>query len=588
MVTGLYALASLNGAPIDRDDAARLGLDAEQTPGLMLRVEDAELQGRAVSMATGNGEILALLGHFDEPDELARALGRPREETPAGLALHALRRWDMEASAHMAGEWSLLHWNSARRELTLGVSATLRDTVAVAYDGARVAVAPQPFQLSRLAGVGRAFDPEGLPLSLALSAAGVHLRMQIQKDRTVLKNVRMLEPGTFRRFSGHGQICQAAPQRALPPAFTGSFEEAAASLEQTARQIMRRALARHDTVAILLSGGLDSSILAWLAAEERRAGQQIVCISSVAADGSNLRDERAHARCVADRLGLPIVFVTPPAEDNPYRPSLQTIEQFQAPPKSPRHYLYERLYEAASRAGADGLIDGVWGESSVTRFAQFRDLNTGLKAYKRHIRGWIDNKRLFRQASSLATDFPPLADGALKTLPPVFFGRRADMPWPKLYRSGEPLGWTHEMQFLSARTTTALVHTGLRKIYPYRDRGLTQLAAAMPAGFTFRDGLSRAFARAMLKDRLPDSIRLRTDRVPFSPDYVTRLQQFAPTIQERLAVFYEAGAGEWLDIAWLAEAARQAAGRKMSIPQQFQLQVTALAAEFFVGWGQMA
>ncbi|GAA0528246.1 asparagine synthetase B (glutamine-hydrolysing) [Rhizomicrobium palustre] len=589
MITGLYALASLDGAPLNEEDLAKLGLGpgpaTHQAPGLRLRIEDCELGGRAVSIAMEAGTVLALLGHLDEPDELAQALNMRHAAAQAELALQALRRWGPQAIAQMPGEWSLLCWNSDRRDLILGVSTQLRDPICFASDGRRVAVAPQPMTLSRLASVGRDWDREGL----ALTFSQVAPRRRLLREQTILKRVKRLDAGTMRRFSPAGETCTQAPSLTPDSDWSGSFDEAVAALEKIARRIMHQTLARHETVAIMLSGGLDSSTLAWLASEERRSGQKLVCITSAAAEGSDLRDERSYSRIVADHLGLPVVFVTPPPEDNPYRPSARCFAHYQAPSLSSRHYLYDRLFEAGADQGADAIIDGVWGETGLTRKVIFREFRAAWPEYKYWLRNLYQERVRLGEAWPQTAFAARLSEDALQNMPAALLDERPPMEWPLLYRRDQRLGLADQAVYLAARTRTAQAHTGLRRLFPYRHEPLMRLAAGMPAGFTHRGGYSRAMVRSLLKDRLPDSIRLRTNPVPFSPDYVRRLRNHAPSVLERLAVFRNAGADEWLDLDWLAKrVTRLAAGENISIREQSKIQITAMTAEFFVWWQQTA
>jgi asparagine synthase (glutamine-hydrolysing) len=113
--------------------------------------------------------------------------------------------------------------------------------------------------------------------------------------------------------------------------------------------------------------------------------------------------------------------------------------------------------------------------------------------------------------------------------------------------------------------------------------------ASYPAAFVTHGGLSRAPARALLHGRLPDTIALRQSKMAFSPTYDAMLQAHAAQAIERLADQRAAGAGEWLDLAWLERALRVAGqGVRLSTDAAFRLQCTAMAAEFFRWWRDTA
>ena len=166
--TGLYAIASLNGAPIGPDHLSVLGFDGQPAPrhlqaeGFALNVVDREEAGRAVHIVERDGMVLVLLGHLDEPADLAGALGMDPASSPAELALAALERFGADAPRRMLGEWSLLRWHGLARELTLLMSQACRDPLYFAIDHGRVAVSAEMRRLARLDWVGKALDPNGL------------------------------------------------------------------------------------------------------------------------------------------------------------------------------------------------------------------------------------------------------------------------------------------------------------------------------------------------------------------------------------------------------------------------------------------
>ena len=73
------------------------------------------------------------------------------------------------------------------------------------------------------------------------------------------------------------------------------------------------------------------------------------------------------------------------------------------------------------------------------------------------------------------------------------------------------------------------------------------------------DGLVRAPVRMMLKDRLPESIRMQPKGLGISPDYFARLQRHAPAQLDRIALMRQAGVDDWIDLDWLDTALRRVA-----------------------------
>ena len=88
----------------------------------------------------------------------------------------------------------------------------------------------------------------------------------------------------------------------------------------------------------------------------------------------------------------------------------------------------------------------------------------------------------------------------------------------------------------------------------------------------------------MLKGRVPDAVRLRTEGRPFSPDFVSRLKREAPGVRARLPLFREAGIGRVLDLASLETMlmSLQTTERASDYTLFYSVQGTTVLAEFLL------
>jgi asparagine synthase (glutamine-hydrolysing) len=550
---------------------------------LDVRLFDSSRERTDTGTADEGGLFVAFMGHLDDGPGLAEVLGLGPGTPAAMLVLSAIRRWDDGAFAQLRGEWTLLCFNREKRVLWLAASETLRDQLYFACRDGRVAVAPQAALLSRLPWTGREFDPIGMICSM-----GKWPFRKQREGRTFLRNVASVECGTAYRIDACGY---RRMQYATPPAFEpwhGSFDEAIAALEHETRQSVRRHLHRHETVAVMLSGGLDSSLMALLATEERRPGQRLFALSSVAPAGSGLGDEREFMKIVGDALDLPVVYISPQSGSEAYRPASRVFAAVEEPVVGQRHYLYDAFYAAASREGAAALLDGVFGELALTRIARQATLTGAFLA----LRG--DARRLLTD-----TVRPPVwpHHGMLVTLSSraneVLAGAFGTRPilLPKVHpqmRPGAPLGLP-ATYFKSGKALTSTWYPDVRQLYPYRDRKLLQLAARFPSRFTEAIGLPRSLARAILKDRLPDRIVMRSSKDVFSPDFHHRLTTQAAAARERLDLHRDNGAAEWLDLDWAdVELTALSNGGILRNEEWSRLQSTVIAAEFFTWWADQS
>jgi asparagine synthase (glutamine-hydrolysing) len=574
--SGLYGVVRLDGGPADIADCEALGLAPAPGAGAVVAGVDPVDPG-AVHTAAG-GDLCILLGYLDEPQELAARLGLPPEAGFAKLALAAHDRFGAEAPAFMLGEWSCLIWRAEERRLTLMTSRALRDPVLYTRHGESVAFAPCIHALSRLPWVSRDIDPEGFAALMA-----THRAIRSFNRRSLLRGVEALPPGSCLTLRVGGFELGRVGSRVIAPPFTGAFEDAVVEAESMLRRIMRQHLSRHGGLAVMVSGGLDSSTLAWLAATERVAGQRLTLLTSAAPEGSGLPDETSYARIVADHLGQPLTLVSPSPEARLFRPSRGHFLSRANPTHATWHHLYEAFFAATRAAGQPVLIDGSAGEYTLTSVYPLATPAYRLRAVLRRLRDRLDP----RQRSDRWPD-----DGFNVRLAPR---RLAKLP-PDLATTWRlPVAADHDFDPNSRwgyfpiekldRSPSESMIGEARTVWPFRDQRILQLFSGFPGRFSHYGGTTRAPARALLAGKLPDSIRLRRSGMPFCPDFYPRLTREAPEARVRLAILRRAGIGEWLDLDWLEQRLAQLeADWRPPIAEAFQIQLTANVAEFLLSW----
>lgn len=568
--SGLYAIASFDGAPIDPSDCDALGLlganDAIRSPGAILRAVDND-GTCAASYVEQGANALAFVGSLDR-------VMQTNDKSPAETALHCMSRWGSDVAAHLPGEWSFMNWDADSRSATIGVSRAIRDPIYFASDGKRVAIAPQIDALARLPWVGREIDDVGF----ACTSGRAALRRKMAHS-TLLPKVRILEPGSLYRLDSDGAVHSIAASTTIEP-WHGSFADAVTVLEGELRAIVRDAMAPHRTIAITLSGGLDSALIAWIASEELRSDQNLFCITSVSPAGSKLKDERRESHSIAEMLGLPVEFVIPDEDADPYMPNMATMLHGGSALVSPRHYLDAALLVAARNRGADAVLSGHGGESNVTRSENILGLQSGLR-YARNI---ARQKFFSGQPSARERFHVKLSPALYQRLPAEIVALNCEQPISRPRLPSAAIGLTLRNPNLPY-TFTSVPGAGIRHYRPFRAPSFRGLMAGMPAGFTVRGGLSRALGRAMLTGHVPEAVRMATSGRPFSPDYEVRLQRKAAHAADRVDRYGDGLAAALIDLPWLRQALKgMAAAGPKSVRSSFTTQLTACSAEFLNQW----
>ena len=561
--SGIYALIPLDGAPVVRADAAALGLRSE---GAIEAVD--HYAPHALARDDSGGETTVFAGEIAGRTELAARLALPSDANSAQLARAALARFGGETPAELVGEWSLLH-HSADGTVTLMLSAARRDPLLYALAGAKLAVAPDLFALARVAWIGGEVDDAGL-----LFAWGRAKLRGAVGARTMLANVRQVLPGSAVTIRPDGTVrTHSAAVFPEPEGFAGSYADALAEAEALLRRVVRERMARGELIAPLLSGGLDSSLIAWLTVAERGQAPLPLFVTSVAPEGSGLPDEARFADAVAQHLGGATRHVFAEPALDMYRPHDAILAGANAPPLSNRHCLTEAFQQAARATGASLLLNGTYGEMTVTARLQQP------KALQR-VRSLLGSLRPRNRAGVPRGDFQVrLAPHRLAALPePV----RAALSGTALEPQGDPalLGYQpgaektlpHANEFYAG---------ALRMDFPFRDLRLLRFCAGLPLAMLREGGADRGLARAMLAGRLPDAIRLRTAGMPAVPDHYQRLQRQAQGARGRIAAFRAAEVDDWLDLDWLDEAlGRIGAHGARGVAEANEVQITAIGAEF--------
>jgi asparagine synthase (glutamine-hydrolysing) len=210
-----------------------------------------------------NGEVFNYLELREELEALGHQF-RTRSDTE--VIVHAYEAWGDEAFARMNGQWAVALWDSRALRLTLA-----RDRVGVRplylceHDGSLYFASEAKAIFAANANIRRALDPIGLDETLTF--------WSVLAPRTAFEGVEELRPGVVRVYDARGM--RETPFWSPSYAERDARHVAASSIEhsvQCVRDALRDATAlrmlRADVpVGSYLSGGLDSSLVAMLAAQ---------------------------------------------------------------------------------------------------------------------------------------------------------------------------------------------------------------------------------------------------------------------------------------------------------------------------------
>jgi asparagine synthase (glutamine-hydrolysing) len=299
-----------------------------------------------------NGEIY---NYRSLRDDLERRGHRFSTHSDTEVLVHLYEEHDLRFVDHLRGMFAIAIWDGRRRRLVLARDRFGIKPLYYHVNGDVLAFASELKSLIRHPGFSREIDADALEAYLAFSFVPAPL--------TIFSAARKLEAGcvlTWEEGSSDIRIESYADVRCSREVRRDGEEALAQELLARLRDSVRAHLVADVPVGVLLSGGLDSSTLAALAAEE---STDRVSTFTIGFEERGF-DEREPARLVAQRYGTDHheLVLTPDAAE--LLPELAAVfdEPFADSSAIPT-YLVSRLARqkvkvALSGEGGDELFGG--------------------------------------------------------------------------------------------------------------------------------------------------------------------------------------------------------------------------------------
>ena len=239
-----------------------------------------------------NGEIY---NYRELRDELQRAGHIFRSKSDTEVLLEAYKEWKSECLGHVTGAFAFGIFDVYSRELFIARDRAGEKPLFYVELDDRFIFASELKALLSDPSVSRALDLGAFDYYLAYG--------YVSGDQAILKNVRKLPPGHAMCYSLDRRQLHIWPYWDLPTKqfWAGvSEEDLLEELESLLIASVQRQLVADVPVGILLSGGLDSSLITAIAAS---VSDQRIKTFTVAFPGHGSFDEGPHARIVAKHFG---------------------------------------------------------------------------------------------------------------------------------------------------------------------------------------------------------------------------------------------------------------------------------------------
>ncbi|WP_428245403.1 asparagine synthetase B family protein [Ferrovibrio sp.] len=546
----------LDGRPAE---AARLAAmaTAMTAPGLRPRIT-SHVDGPVALLTIDFGQVREGTSLSPCEDSLALAadirLDAPDQARDATGLAQLLAEQEIAGLEQLAGDFAFAAWNRQDRTLLCARDGFgIRPFFFAHRPDDLFVFASLPRGLHATGLVTRSIDPDFLVSELLFQFAG--------PERSLFKGVERLAPGGW-LLLGPGRPARSGRHWAPDPAQTGSRRigpvDAATELSRLVEQAVRRRLPAEGPVATHLSGGIDSSAIAILAARNlRSAKRELLAYShmptafgpySFGGDGAYLAPVLQQEPDIAwqpVRIDAPAAFVLP---------AMDADQLFPIDPSDREN----RIFADAAGRGAAMLLSG-WGGDEAASYRQqgvlveallsghWLYLASELRSAGSVRAAWgelspflmPDAVRAFVHRLTGRTSSPPgvadLAAGLLRAKHlagryPLPSAMPADARRRRLSMLGGH-GLTRRVEqwaLLSARY-------GMSAGFPLLDRQLVEFALSLPSELFLREGWSRRVFRDAMAGVLPEDIRwkrTKLDLVVEDPVYVAAQR---PLLAERLA-----------------------------------------------------
>lgn len=471
-----------------------------------------------------SGVVLALDGRIDNRDQLAGQLGIVPPElarlSDAALVLRAWERWGEGCFQRLLGPFALVMLDTLERRL-LCARDPLGDRTLCYYarPGLLVAASEASAVLCHPA-VSSDLDQTTVARFFAFEAP--------LEGATYFADVRELGPAQLLVADHQGvQLRRYWQMEESRPTPARSIDDQVEGFRQVLAESVRCRLRVRGRPQVLMSGGLDSTTVAALAAHELRVtrpGTRMRTLSWVFADIAEA-DERTYIGAMVEGLDLEAVLI--PGDDG--WPSVHG-DASSLDPNLPARDVFHRLMERAYfevRAGhGRTLLTGHFGDQLYTAWPFWlRDLFKAGRPLEalRSVLKELDGRPLQNL----------IRPGPLRTAVAAALGRHGRQRTPAwlteearaLVAHGTPGSarqyggprrkaprtpldplWAHAASLQGA----AAARQGVDVRFPYRDRRVVEAILAMDGHLLHQPGSSKWILRAAGRGLLPDSVRERT------------------------------------------------------------------------------
>lgn len=514
-----------------------------------LQIQDRD-PASSQPMASADGAIQLLFNgeiyNFRElREELARA-GRPfRTRSDTEVVLAAYEHWGEAAFARFEGMWALAILDLRDRSLVISRDRFGIKPLYLHRAGSRLFIASEVKQLLAAGAPARA-DRSSVTRFL-------RGRRPSPPEATFFEGIRAQPPATWARIpldagAGEPQFRAYWDLPKAPPDMSIKLEAACERLDAILARSVSDHLVAAVPVGILVSGGLDSSLVAALSARSRgSSGERIDAYSMVPERASRDIDESAYMTSVVNAFGLRGHATTlAPAT---FKQAIGAVTRAQEEPAAGFAAAAQyAVFALAATQGTRVVLDGQGADEIFAGYPRHQFAYLADRASRGHVlEAAIESGAVLAADRGFARDLwrGTVLPRARRLLPgraappPVFLRAPFDRPMAR-----QPLSLADTLRrdvlegnlraVLALTDRNAMAHSIEARV-PYVHRPVVEFAFSLPDRFKIGAGQRKRVLRALGERYLPPEVARRRDRIGFgaptrdwlSRDFVTELRALA-------------------------------------------------------------
>jgi len=461
-------------------------------------------------------------GRIDNRSELFSKLNISEDEgahlSDAALVLYAYARWSEHCFEHFIGEFALVIFDERNHQLICARDQLGDRTLFFSSNQSRLVIASEPWAVA---------GADGLKPEINDKAVAHYFAFRAPEDGQTMFN------GIFELLPAHVMLVGDSRERKWRywhPDPTKKIryntdEEYATHFLSLLEESVRCRMRSTTPVGILMSGGLDSTSVASLAARILKPGR-LTTISYVFDELPDC-DEREYINAVKERWNINSIQI--PCDDLwPYKDWKNWPHNSNQPEGNPYRALKERAYRRACDEGIQVLLTGGFGDHL---YDGAEDWMFDLFKYGfplRAIKGFVSIIRFFGLWRALsARSLRQIIKRILAKFNGNWWLRRKNKPYPwlttysisKLDQFGSWIALAFRMKsnllgLIAAQSSSGEIINANRYTldlrHPYRDRRLIEFILAIPAYQLYNESRNKYILRVAMKKILPEEIRLRS------------------------------------------------------------------------------